>query len=143
VILLDAYALVAFFAGDPPADEVEKLLRGGSCAMNAVNLAESIDVLCRRRRLTPSALRPAVELLVETNQLELIVVDDDTAWRAAELRRIYYTKRSSELSLADCFLLAAAGPDDEIATADAPVAAAARAEAVGIVALPDSSGRRP
>jgi len=73
----------------------------------------------------------------------VVSVDERLAWRAAELRRRHYARRTSELSLADCVALAAVGSADSLATADAPLARAAQAEALEVVALPDSRGRRP
>ena len=49
----------------------------------------------------------------------------------------------AEISLADCFLLAAVGHGDSVVTADGPVARAARAEGMDVIAVPDSRGRRP
>lgn len=75
--------------------------------------------------------------------LAVVPVDERTAWRAAELRRRHYARRTSELSLADCLALAAVGAGDSLATADPPLARAGREEAQDVVALPDSRGRRP
>jgi predicted nucleic acid-binding protein len=62
----------------------------------------------------------------------------------ASLRRRHYDRATRELSLADCFLLAAASRlDASIATSDPGVASAAREESLELIALPDSTGRRP
>ena len=45
--MLDAQVLVAFFRGEPAADEVALRLRAGA-VINAVNLAEVVDQLVRR-----------------------------------------------------------------------------------------------
>ena len=47
------------------------------------------------------------------------------------------------MSLADCVALATAAAARAIATADPPLAAAARAEGIDVIALPDSEGRAP
>jgi hypothetical protein len=47
------------------------------------------------------------------------------------------------MSLADCFLVASVVDGVSIATADRPVAEIARAEGIEVIALPDSTGRRP
>jgi rRNA-processing protein FCF1 len=70
-------------------------------------------------------------------------VDESVAWRGALLRARHYHRSTSALSLADCVLVASAGPDDSIATADPAVATAARAEGIDVIALPSSSGQRP
>ncbi|MGH3025859.1 MAG: PIN domain-containing protein [Gaiellaceae bacterium] len=143
MILLDAYALIALLGDEPAADEVEQFLRRGDCWASAVNLAEAIDVSSRVHDLEPGVVRDALGALILSNQVRVIVADEESAWRAAELRQRYYAKETCELSLADCFLLGAAGPNDQIATADAPAAQVARAQGIGVVPLPDSSGHRP
>ena len=143
MILLDAYALVAFLAEEPAAGEVDELLRRGSCAISLVNLAEAVDVCGRVHALELEEVQPVIEMLVGAEQLELLAPSTAVAWRAAALRQAHYQRRTLELSLADCFLLAAARPGDEIATADAPVARVARQASLGVVPLPDSTGSRP
>lgn len=142
MILLDAYALVAAATGEPAATEVGELLRGGDCAVTSTNLAELCDQLVRRVGLTTEAVDSHLEpLLVES----LIVRDLDrtTAMHAGVLRARLYRRRTSELSLADCVLLASLGPDDAVATADPPLARAARRLGHHVEALPDTRGRRP
>jgi predicted nucleic acid-binding protein len=142
VILLDAYALIALAADEPAATEVEHLLRQGGSAVTSVNLAEAIDVTQRLRGLPAEDVRGALEpLMGET--VRVLSQGEDDAWRAAYLRLRHYERRTSALSLADCFLLAAARPDDSIATSDPALVAAARAEGIGVRALADSSGRAP
>jgi uncharacterized protein with PIN domain len=140
--VLDAYALVALLTDEPAAGEVEALVRGGDVAVAAVNLAEALDVAVRRHDASDDDVRSAVEPLLHAD-IRVVRVEEQHAWRAAELRRRHYDRRSSALSLADCFLLAAAGKGDRIATSDEPVARAAKAEGIGVAALPDSTGRRP
>ncbi len=45
--------------------------------------------------------------------------------------------------MADCTMLAVAGPDDKLATSDGALATIAHELGVGVIALPDSSGIRP
>ena len=142
MILLDAYALVAFLADEPAAEEVEELLRGGGTAITVVNLAEAIDVTERVHHATAGEVREAVDPLVG-DALRVIEVTAETAWAAADIRIRHYHRTARPLSLADCFLLAAAGADDSVATADGPVAEAARAEGIVVHALPNSGGTRP
>jgi PIN domain nuclease of toxin-antitoxin system len=142
VIALDAYALVAFLADEPARDEVEVLLRD-SCTVTIVNLAESLDVLGRVYRIDEDESRGLVDPLLG----ESLVVDiprADDAWVVASLRRRHYDRATRDLSLADCVLLAAASRlDASIATSDPGVASAAREESLELIALPDSTGRRP
>lgn len=62
---------------------------------------------------------------------------------AGEIRASHYHRKTAALSLADCVLLAAAGPEDEIATSDRAVAVAAHHLGIGLIPLLDSQGERP
>lgn len=139
---LDAYALVALLTDEPAAEEVQQLLRDGSTAITVINLAETVDVCQRVYQLPPATVRSGLALVVGT--VACIDVPSETdAWQAAELRLRYYARRGRELSIADCFLLAAAGPGDAVATSDPAVAKVARSEDIRLIALPDRAGKRP
>jgi len=141
VIVLDAYALVAMLADEPAAAHVKKLLLEEECAISTLNLAEAADVLHRTRGVTTTETRNVVGMLAP-GAMTLVDVDERCAWRAAALRTVHYRRRSSELSLADCVLLATAEPGrDSVATSDAPVLRAARREGLGAISLPDAGGR--
>jgi predicted nucleic acid-binding protein len=141
LILLDAYALVAFVREEPAAAEVEQLLRQGETTVTAYNFAEALDVLQRVHRLPDERVRGVIEPLL-AGDLELVPTRAEEAWRAGALRVRHYRKRVRELSLADCILLAHGGHGNKIATADPAVVAVARAERIETVALPDSSRQR-
>ncbi len=142
MIALDAYALVAYLADEPAGDDVAGLLRE-RCVISTVNLSESIDVLGRVHGIGEEDIRSVVDpLLVDT--LTVDAPGGEDAWSAAALRGKHYTRAVREVSLADCFLLAtAARLEASVATADPAVAAAARDESLELVALPDTTGRRP
>ncbi|HEV8603246.1 MAG TPA: PIN domain-containing protein [Gaiellaceae bacterium] len=141
---LDAYALVALIADEPAAEEVERILREGETRVVILNLAEAIDISQRVHGLPHEKIRGAIEPLLLSNALSAAVSDEPEAWLAAELRAKHFKKKTSALSMADCFLLAHALTDGgAIATTDPPLATLARAEGVDLVPLPDSSGRRP
>ena len=81
-------------------------------------------------------------MMLSRREIQLLEEMNFNAWPA--LRTVHYRRRSSELSLADCVLLATAEPGrDSVATSDAPVLRAARREGLGAITLPDASGRRP
>ncbi len=141
--LLDAYPIVAYLVAEPAGIEVRGLLAEGHATATSVNVAEAVDVACRVYGASEPTVRGAIELLVAAGLLRVTAPGTAAAFRAANLHSEYYRRRSRPLSLADCFLLATAGLDDRIATADAAVAEVARAEGIGLVGLPDSSGRRP
>ena len=63
MILLDAFALVAFLKGEPEADAVEELLRGG-VDVSAANLTEALDVVGRLDGVEAKVLRDLVEPLL-------------------------------------------------------------------------------
>lgn len=140
--LLDAYPLIALLADEPPASEVALVLGQGDISITSVNLGEALDVLERVHGVPERVLRGAIETLAAAG-LAVVPVLDAEAWRAAALRARHYRRRVSEISLADCFLLAVARPGDRVATSDRPLARAARAEGIDVIALPDSRGRRP
>jgi PIN domain nuclease of toxin-antitoxin system len=141
-VLLDAFALIALLRDEPAADEVETILRRGEAAMSAVNLAEALDVLQRVDGVERTRI-DALTMPLVSESLQLLVVDERTARDGADLRARRYHRTRAPLSLADCVLLAAAsGADAVVATADRPLAGAARAEGIEVAALPDSRGRR-
>jgi len=142
VILLDAYALVALLADEPAAAEVETLLRTGESAVTVVNLAEAVDVTRRVHGAPAEIVKSAIEGLLG-EALTVVRQGEHHAWRAADVRARHYDRKLRPLSLADCLLIAAAGAADRIATADEPLAQAARGEGIEVLALPDSTGRRP
>lgn len=139
---LDAYALVAFFAEEPAAHDVEGILRS-ECVMSCVNFAESLDVLERVYGVDEEELRTRLDPLLS----DVIGIDSPgatDAWAAARLRSEYYERSSCALSMADCFLLAmGARLGIAVATADPGVAATARKESIDLIPLPDREGNRP
>lgn len=143
MILLDAFGLLALLLDEPAAEDVEPLLRDSSAvAMPSVNLLEVIDYLVRRKNWPEEEVRGELALVLD-DVIHVLAVDADIAWRGASLRAAYYTKGTCELSLADCVLLASAGADDRIATADPSVAAVTRELEIELVPLRDTFGRRP
>lgn len=142
--LLDAYALVALVADEPAAERVEAILRDGDARVVVVNLAEAVDISSRVRNLSIEDVRAAIEPLILCNVLSLAVSDEPQAWLAAEIRAEHYDRKSTALSMADCFLLAHAVTDGgPIATSDPPLASVAADLELEVVGLPDSSGKRP
>ncbi len=140
-VVLDASALIAIVAREPGETEAVGLLRSGAAAMVAVNLAEAIEALLRAghpAERVKGDLQPALHEI-----LDVIPVDEQLAWRAAELRAAHYHHRRTPVSLADCALVAALGEGDEAASSDAALLRVARAEGFDVRPLPDSRGRRP
>lgn len=137
MILLDATAIVAMVRREPAALEVAQIIRAGDAAVSVVNLAEATDVLIRRHAVPTELLEGlAGELDVRPAALA-------TARAAGLLRARHYHRTRRQISLADCFLIASAGADDEIATSDQGVADTAYDEGIALKPLPNSGGVKP
>jgi uncharacterized protein with PIN domain len=144
VTFLDAYALVALVADEPPAAEVETILRRGETRVVVINLAEAVDIAQRVHGIPAKEVRAAIEPLLLGNVLSVAVSDEPQAWLAAEIRAKHYDRKSAALSMADCLLLAHGVIDGgPIATADPVIATVAAELEREVVGLPDSSGKRP
>jgi predicted nucleic acid-binding protein len=135
MILLDAYALVAFLVGGPAAPQVRALLREGDAAVATANLAEALDVSQRVHGLPIARAVEVVEPLLE-GALTTVPLEIAIARRAAELRARHYHRSSCPISLADAVLVASAGADDRVASADPDVLAVAKHERLETVTLP-------
>ena len=136
MILLDAAPLIAFFTGDVGGSETLSLINGREpVAVTVVNLAEVFDVLNRAYGVSDAEMRATVEPLIG-DPLRVVSPTAEAARRAGALRAQHYRKRTCELSLADCFLLAAVSPDDRVATSDGVVLRVAGLEGLGTVPIP-------
>lgn len=145
MILLDAQALLAFLREEPAAAEVAVMLADETehCVMSAINVAEVVDRLVRRFGFTAADATAGLRLL-RSGGLDVLVVDEVIAEDAGRLRARHYDRATRALSMADCVALATARRENaQLATAEAPLAAAARAESVAVIALPDALRRRP
>ena len=133
--LLDAYALIAFLTSGPAAPQVRALLREGDAAVATANLVEVLDISERLHHVaverTMEVLEPLLDEVLAAVELDLTV-----ARRAAEVRARHYHRSSRPISLADAILVASAGPQGRIATADPDVLAVAADENLATVALP-------
>jgi PIN domain nuclease of toxin-antitoxin system len=137
--LLDASALIAFIRGEPAMERVLAILRRGSAAMTTANLAEVYDKSSRGAGLSHARVADLIEPLLE-GPITPIPIDVDLARRAGEIRSLHYHRKRRPISLADCVLLAAPGPDDEVATSDSDVLAIAAELGIKTIELPPSSG---
>lgn len=136
--------MVALVADEPPAAEVETILREQETRVVAINLAEAVDIAQRVHGISSQEVKAAIEPLLLGNVLAVAVSDEPEAWLAAEIRTEHYDKKKNALSMADCLLLAHGVTDGgPIATADPALARTAKALGVDVLGLPDSSGTRP
>jgi len=143
--VLDAYAIIAALRDEPARTEVEALLHDASSpnTLSAANLAEVHDQLIRNAGREPQVVAEALDLLV-MGGLRIQSVQASTGRIAGEMRAAHYHRDRCAVSLADCIAAATAVQLGEpLATSDPHLAALARAEAVSVVALPDTSGARP
>jgi predicted nucleic acid-binding protein len=108
-----------------------------------VNLAEVIDVMTRIYERPVSSTINALAML-EAGGLKVVSVDATIGISAGELHARHYDRTASPLSMADCVALATAAElGEQLATSDPPLTAAAFAEGIATLPLPDSQGRRP
>ena len=133
--ILDAYALVAFLTGGAAAPQVRALLREGNAAVATANLAEALYVSERLAALPVARAMQVLDPLFSGVMTE-VPLDTRRARRAAEIRVAH---SSRPISLADAILIASAGSDDVIATADPDVLVVAEAEQLGTVRLAHES----
>jgi PIN domain nuclease of toxin-antitoxin system len=142
--LLDAYAVIALVADEPASGEVENIVHMEQSYIVLTNLAEVIFITRRTHGLALDEVRAALEPMLLTRVLQTVSSSESETWQAAELRAQHYDRKTRAVSLADCFLLAhALAGNHDIATSDQPLAAAARAEGVTVLSLPNSAGDRP
>ena len=76
--------------------------------------------------------------------LSVVNIGEAEARRAALIRISRYHRRDAPLSLADCLLLGTALVlRAAVANSDVPLARCARSEGLEVIALRDSTGKRP
>lgn len=120
MVHVDATGLIEFIVGGSSRAQVERLLLERDCSVNAVQLAEVDDVCERVHTLPRHAARDTLQPLTDS-RLRIQPVAAELGRTAGELRATHYHGRDRDLSLADCILLASAGPGDSIATGDRAV----------------------
>ena len=119
-------------------EKVLTVIREGPTAMTTVNIAEVYDSVARKTGLSHGDIGEVIEPLLQ-GSIAPISVDLVLARQAAEIRSAHYQRKRQALSLADCVLLAAAGGNDRIATADPDVLAVAAELGIETIELPSSS----
>lgn len=127
---------------EPAEVEVKTLFYRGECVTPATCLGEVVDQLIRRHGVVPEDIADHLEPLVDAS-LRIVPIENDLGWQAGQDRGVHYNRNGADLSLADCVLLACAGPDDELASSDGTLLRVARALDIGTIPLLDSYGRRP
>ena len=141
-VVVDTGPIVSVLLGDGAAAEVASALEGRECSVSVVNVAEVLDVLIRVHRTPIEDASEAVDRFLD-EVARPITTTRSLAEAAALIRVRHYHRRDRDVSLADCFAIATAHPDGDVATSDAAVARVADAEGFGVIRLPNARGRRP
>jgi len=139
--LLDASALLAILRGEP-GSEAAVLHAADGGFVTAINFAEVRDQASRAYPDEPGAAASVDRFL--DRRVTLVVCDESLARRASDLRAGHYRRRSRSVSLAACFVNAAAeGRRIPLVTSDADQAAVARSIGVEVLAIANSAGIVP
>ena len=141
-VVVDTGPIVSVLLGDAAAAEVSSALDGRDCGVSVVNVAAVLDVLIRVHRAPVEDASEALDRFL-TDVARPIRATRPLAEHAALIRARHYHRRDRDVSLADCFAIAAALPDADVATSDTAIARVARAEGLEVIALPNARGRRP
>ena len=142
MIVLDAYAVLAYLRDERAAEEVGELLSGPTM-LAAVNAAEVVDQLVRVYGQDPDDVHADLVMLAHTG-MELAAVSADTGVLAGRLRARHYHRERMAVSLADCVAAAAAlSTECALATADPALASMIRAEGGRGHSRPYTAGRLP
>ena len=142
MMVLDAYAVIAYLRGDPVADEVAEILREAT-VLSAANAAEIIDQMVRVHGRDADDVHGDLELLTHAG-MQLAPVTAEIGIAAGRIRARHYHRTAMAVSLAECIAAATALEIDEpLATSDPALAAVIRAEGGRVRGLADSSGNLP
>ena len=141
MIVLDAYAVLAFLKGEPAAGEVRELLAGSDpVGLTAVGVAEVLDHLVR---IVGADEEDAALDLAQLGLLDALVVDEPVGVGAGRLRARRYHRTRCAVSLANCVAAETAKRlDAPLATADPDLLDLCHAEAIAVVSLTASDGSR-
>jgi PIN domain nuclease of toxin-antitoxin system len=140
LIVLDAYAVIAFLRDEPAADEVASLMRSDVVAMTAVGLGEVVDHLTRLAGVDED------DVFLDLSELGLhdaLAVDARAGGQAGRLRARRYHRTRCAVSMADCVAAVIARDRAEpLATSDPHLLDLCHAERINTVVLSGSNGTR-
>jgi PIN domain nuclease of toxin-antitoxin system len=145
VTILDSQAVLALLTREPAAPEVAEILRDrdSMASIPATALAEVVDILIRRMGNRVEHVSETLDTLIASG-VDVVPVDEETGRLAGLLRSRHWNRDRRPVSLVDCTVLATGMIAREpIATSDAALIGAARAEGHPVIVLPDSQGRLP
>jgi predicted nucleic acid-binding protein len=140
VIVLDAYAVIAYLRGEPAAGEVVSLMQTNAVALTAIGLGEVVDHLARLAGVDEDDV---VLDLAELGLHDALAVDARTGGQAGRLRARHYHRTRCAVSMADCVAAAIAWDRAEsLATSDPHLLDLCHAERINTVVLSGSNGTR-
>jgi PIN domain nuclease of toxin-antitoxin system len=135
-VLLDAFAVLAYFTGEPAGATVRQLLRDGPTAISSAQIVETVDRLVRVHGVDTEE----AELACSGIGIELLPLTPEVAIYAGLLRAKHYGPTGRTLSFADSICAATAlDRGDAVATADPILIQVIRAEGGTVVELPGST----
>ena len=135
MVLLDAFALIAYFRDEPAATQVQRLLWEAQPAIAATQIAEVVDRLIRVYGIDGEEAEVACSGL----GLEPIGLTPEVAIAAGVLRAKHYGPTGRTLSLADAICAATAVHlHASVATADPVLITVVTAEGGSVIELPGS-----
>ncbi|HXS66810.1 MAG TPA: PIN domain-containing protein [Streptosporangiaceae bacterium] len=142
MIVLDAYAVIAYLRAEPCGAEVAELLREPTL-LTAVNAAEICDQMSRVFGADPDTIEADLALLTLAD-MTIVPVTAEIGLEAGRIRARRYHRQHAAVSLADCVAAATSLLGRHIlATADPALAEVTRAEGGSVYPLPDSKGQLP
>ncbi len=141
MIVLDAYAVLAFLKGEAASHEVRALLQSGEpSALTVVGVAEALDHLIR---VVGADEEEAALDLAQLDLLDPVDLGEATAAAAGRLRARHYHRTQCAVSLADCLAAEATRRlDGQLATSDPHLLEVCRRESIATVVLTASDGTR-
>ena len=136
MILLDAFALLAYFRGEPAAEVVQQMLWDNDVAMSQVQAAETIDRMMR----IDGCDEDEAEIAISAIGVKLIDIDAGMGAAAGRFRAAHYIPTGRTLSLADSFAaVIALDTERQLATSDPVLIEAMRRAGHECLELPRSS----
>lgn len=139
MIVLDAYAVLAFLKGEAAAPEVGSLLNAPEpSALTVVGVAEVLDHLVR---IVGADEEDAVLDLGQLDLLDPVALDERTATAAGLLRARHYHRTHCAVSLADCIAAEVTRSlGGKLATSDPHLLDVCHRESIGTHVLTASDG---
>ena len=141
--LVDTSGFIAALTDEPASASVWTLLESQTAVVSVITLAELRDVLQRVRGFDAESIEQRIDG-VSGAGVQVQPLDAAVSRFAGQIRAEAYQRRTSEVSWADCILIATALHEGyRLATSDAVLASVARSRGVDVVPLPNSAGLLP